>query len=753
MANKEIVNVLTVKTEQSEKTIKSLREEIARLKKEFEQTEIGSESFERAQRELAQAQDELKTAIKGNTTAVEDAEGSYNALTKQMAQLKKEWKATADEFKRGELGKEIDVINDQLKELDATIGNNQRLVGSYAEEFKKAMDAQQESTIGVRMKLEGLQKVATGLASGYAAFQGVTALLGIENENLEKALVKVQAAMAIAQGIGGMKDLIEGAGTLKVAFKGVTSGVKTFITGLKGVKAAIIGTGIGIFVVLLGEIIAHWDKISKLWKNTEAEEKAKVAMDKLNTSMETNATTLKSKNIEALKTYTEDLKKAKGDVDKIREATEKYNKALEDNDIALKKKNLADAKIAESETFAAYIKLSNRKRRNPENEIVKAFTEAKNKRIQLENELEQALAEADNKAAKAKADAEAERIAEAKERRKEAAAKQKETQEKAIADAKTAQEKADADAKAAEQKRIADQEHNIDRWADLERRKLEKQQQAREEWASENDVELDGNGDKWYTPEELENYQAFLDAKQAMYAESISAENLLIQSQIEKLQELADAQAAAGMDNTGTLESIEDLKLQMEENNEAILKNEKDTLKAKAKANEEYAKQEKLQEKQLTEYKLSMASNVLGSLSSILGEQTAAGKAAAVAQATIDTYMAANSAYSAMAGIPVVGPALGAAAAAAAVIAGIANVKKILSTSTDGSNASSVIGSGAAATPNVNLADAMPVQYTRELLTDTETTNMNREQRVYVLESDITDTQDKVAVTESNSSF
>ena len=55
----------------------------------------------------------------------------------------------------------------------------------------------------------------------------------------------------------------------------------------------------------------------------------------------------------------------------------------------------------------------------------------------------------------------------------------------------------------------------------------------------------------------------------------------------------------------------------------------------------------------------------------------AVGKAAAISQATIDTYKAANGAYSAMASIPFVGPALGIAAAAAAIASGLMNVGKI----------------------------------------------------------------------------
>ncbi|MBT9158789.1 MAG: hypothetical protein DDT26_00036 [Dehalococcoidia bacterium] len=57
----------------------------------------------------------------------------------------------------------------------------------------------------------------------------------------------------------------------------------------------------------------------------------------------------------------------------------------------------------------------------------------------------------------------------------------------------------------------------------------------------------------------------------------------------------------------------------------------------------------------------------------------AIGKTAAIAQTLIHTYQSATAAYASMAAIPVVGPALGAAAAAAAIIAGMANVQAIRS--------------------------------------------------------------------------
>lgn len=70
-------------------------------------------------------------------------------------------------------------------------------------------------------------------------------------------------------------------------------------------------------------------------------------------------------------------------------------------------------------------------------------------------------------------------------------------------------------------------------------------------------------------------------------------------------------------------------------------------------------------------------SNLSALQSSKNKEMAAIGKAAASASALIQTYNAATQAYAAMAGIPIVGPALGAAASAAAIVAGLANVAQI----------------------------------------------------------------------------
>lgn len=228
--------LLKVDTGGSEKTVKSLKKDISDLKDAILNLEKGTKEYDDAVEQLQASQRELnevQALTKKTATALE---GSYDALTHQLSLLKKEWKATNDEAKRNELGKEIAEINAQLKELDASTGNFQRNVGNYVShwegmpevtrDFGTAMREMNETIEPTKQKFESIGKIASGLASGFSAVQGAAALLGVENEDLEKTFVKLQAAMALAQGIGGLSGLVEGLGKAKVAFNEVNNGVQ-----------------------------------------------------------------------------------------------------------------------------------------------------------------------------------------------------------------------------------------------------------------------------------------------------------------------------------------------------------------------------------------------------------------------------------------------------------------------------------------------------------------------------------------------
>ena len=529
--------------------------------------------------------------------------------------------------------------------MDASIGNFQRNVGDYTNSFKDAFEQQQKSTENVRIGLDGLQKTASGLASGYAAVQGTLNLLNIESTEFEKAMIKVQSAMAIAQGVGGMKDLIEGGGTLITVFKNAVTGVKAFIKSLTGVKAAIAATGIGIFVVLLGELYANWDKITKLFKDVSGIKSTTDKMNDLKIAIDNNNKSLNTLNNDALSKYLQTLKTAKGDLEKIKQAEDELTETNLRNALSIAQQNEQNAIKLQLMAGLAVADKNNEKNMQALADANEVLTDATNKRLQAEIALEEFLLEKNNSSSNSTTTATGTTTAI--------------TTTSSTATTSTTEE-------------------------------------------------------TFVRPEPQKGI----------------LEGLSVELQIE-----------------------EDM---FKESRERIFQTTKEYIQKQIEEERRAAEQRRLIEEQVKTAKLDIAKNTLSSLSSIIGEQTAVGKAAAIAATTIDTYQSATAAYKAMAGIPVVGPALGAAAAAAAVISGIANVKRILSVSKDGSNASTIVNTSsptATATPNINLAESLPIQYSRELLTDSETTNLNQSQRVYVLESDITSTQNKVEVAESNSSF
>jgi len=100
-------------------------------------------------------------------------------------------------------------------------------------------------------RFKALGQTLGAVAGGFSAVQGAMVLLGNESEDLQKSLLKVQAALAISQGLEQLGDLGQ-------AFKNLKA---VAVNALNGIKAAIGSTGIGLLVVALGTIVAYWDEI------------------------------------------------------------------------------------------------------------------------------------------------------------------------------------------------------------------------------------------------------------------------------------------------------------------------------------------------------------------------------------------------------------------------------------------------------------------------------------------------------------
>lgn len=124
------------------------------------------------------------------------------------------------------------------------------------------------------------------------------------------------------------------------------------------------------------------------------------------------------------------------------------------------------------------------------------------------------------------------------------------------------------------------------------------------------------------------------------------------------------------------------------------------------------------------------------------------------ANTVINTATSAMEAYKAMAGIPFVGPALGAAAAAAAVAAGVYQLMIIKNTQPDDITGGASTSDTSASTPTIDINALLNQDQTaRELDSSYYTSLQSQSTRVYVLQSDIEDTNNKVKTQVRQSSF
>ncbi len=181
----------------------------------------------------------------------------------------------------------------------------------------------------------------------------------------------------------------------------------------------------------------------------------------------------------------------------------------------------------------------------------------------------------------------------------------------------------------------------------------------------------------------------------------------LAEMQLEDIEnEFERAQAELAAAEQRDLEELERLKATEEEKQQV-----KDFYAKKSnKLKKSQADYEENLQKQVSEANLQVASQALGAVASLVGENTAAGKAAAVAATTIDTYLGAQKAYTSqlIPGDPS-SPIRAAIAAGVAVAGGIANVAAILRTPTPGASGGG--GGGSAPTrpsiPTFNPEEAL----------------------------------------------
>jgi hypothetical protein len=108
-----------------------------------------------------------------------------------------------------------------------------------------------------------LGKSLSSVASGFSAVEGAMGLVGAESEDVQKAMLRVQSAMALAQGLEGLEDAGRAFSQLKVTINGVVTSTISGFQKMSLASKAFAITGIGLIITGLALVITYWEDVSK----------------------------------------------------------------------------------------------------------------------------------------------------------------------------------------------------------------------------------------------------------------------------------------------------------------------------------------------------------------------------------------------------------------------------------------------------------------------------------------------------------
>lgn len=647
--------------------------------------------------------------------AFEDTDKSVKSLRTQLKEAQAEVGLMADKF--GATSKEAINAAKKAADLKDRIGDAKALTDAFNPDAK----------------FKAVASSLAGVAGGFSALQGAMALFGNENKDVEKALLKVNAAMALSQGLQAVGESVDSFKQLGAVIKSTTTfqelnnaatktaaavqkafgvSVETTSTGFKVLKGAIVATGIGALVVLLGEVINNFDAISKWIKSSPLGALANGV----------------GKLVEQFTDFIGVTSEAERNLNKLSGANKRANEDIENRIKVLKaqggsEKEIYDLSQKRVENELSTLRESLKTKGKLTDEEAKQFRDLKTEQLVLTADYNKKNADAAAKAAE-----------DAKKKRDEAskqAIEDKKTADKMLLDLQN--EKALAEIKSEDDKAKKQAEINMNaRIAEIDALKVDTKTKNELKKATEEAYQLEvkdiddkvkekrAENDKKFEEElqqtlseaRIAKFKEGKEKEVAALDEALVAETKKVLDNADYTEEQKGLMVAALREKYGAEVAEIDAKYVKEADEkeqarlDSIVNNENLSYEARKQGvddalalNKKLYKEGKIDadaytktEKELSDARVEISkkeaaaraenaqkiSATLKNAAKAIGEHTVAGKAAAIAATTIDTYMSATAAFKSLAGIPIVGPVLGTVAAAAAIAAGLKNVKAIL---------------------------------------------------------------------------
>ena len=376
------------------------------VKDNLDKTSKGINDLNKEVKDLTNSADRLDKEFEDVSKTFEEVYGDLKPLTTRLGEAEDRL------YELASAGKQNTAEYKEL--LKATA--NFRLVQIQTD---MAVDAAAQT---MSQKLGGALQGAT---SGFSLVQGAMGLVGVESGDVEKALLKVQSAMALAEGVEGVRMAIP-------LFTGLATTIKTSVVGaFSTLKGAIASTGIGLLVVALGGLIYAVDEYNdkldeEIDKTKKANEANKKYLDTLNevisqrekernsrkgglNDLQREIDLLKAKGGSELEIFNKSKELTRKEIDNLKikyysyDQTKKAEKeaALETYELLKNLKNqeaIQDAEFYKNqkEKQAQRNKEANDKAKESAQERLRIQNEANQNRIKFENDLLKSIEDLEN---------------------------------------------------------------------------------------------------------------------------------------------------------------------------------------------------------------------------------------------------------------------------------------------------------------------------------------------------------------------
>jgi hypothetical protein len=497
-------------------------------------------------------------------------------------------------------------------------------------------------------KFKALTASLSGVAGGFSALQGATALFGKENEDLQKTLLKVNSAMALSQGLQAVGESID-------SFKQLGTVIKTqVVSAFSTLRGALIATGIGALAIGIGLVAANFDKVKK-------------AVLSLVPGL-AQVGTFFSSIITKVTDFVGVTSQAERALASLEKTTKRGNEGIEARIKVLtaqggKEKEIFELSKQQGENELTFLRAKLKTKEGLNEEELKKFRGLKTEQAVLDAQEQKRQQDILKENAKAGEDAS-----------KEAAARRKAENDKKLAE------------------------------------------------------------DKQFSEDLLKNQQ---DRRKLL-----QQDNLISQKQVAQDKKDADEKAKSEKEKEDNDRIAGQMKVMSTTTNFALqgIKNQQEAANASVQI-----------DKLTAEQKIALAQQsaaALTAVSDILGKETAAGKTLAISAALINTYLGISAGVKL--GFPAAIPAVAIAAAT-----GFSAVKNIIATKVPG--AASGGSSGNMTAPSVSaaapIAPPQPQAATTNLSSQTINAIGNQAIRSYVVESDVTSNQQRIAAIQQRARF